>query len=93
MGLLGMRGALAWNESPVYINEQHEWNVEMWKCEGKVRPPSGFPLRDIGNNPFLQPYLTLSLSYERTRRGQRCTTMCAFGKWPRQFDFDSCDKI
>ena len=78
MGLLGMRGALAWNKSPVYINEQHEWHVEMCKCEGKVGPSSVFPLRDIGNNPLLQPYLPLSLSHERTRRGQRCTTICAF---------------
>lgn len=27
MSLSGMKGALAWNESPVIINEQREWHA------------------------------------------------------------------
>lgn len=50
----------------------------MCKCEGKPRPPNGFLLRDLGNNPILQPYLLLSLKHERMKRGQRCAAMCVY---------------
>lgn len=49
----------------------------MCKCEGKARPPSGFPLRDLGNNPLLQLYLLFSLKDER---GQGEAAMCVFDK-------------
>lgn len=52
----------------------------MCKCEGKVRPPSGFPPRDLGNNPLLWPYLLLSLKHERTSRGQQLAAMSVLCK-------------
>lgn len=45
MSLLGMKGALAWNENPVNINEQHEWHAGCVNAREKpghqVDSPSG----------------------------------------------------
>lgn len=81
MSLLGMKGALAWNERPVNINEQCEWHAWLCKCEGKAGPPSGFPLRDVGNNPLLQPYVLLSLKHERGRgEANAVLQLCVFDR-------------
>lgn len=60
---------------PLLLTSSVNGMLDVCKCEGKARPVRGFPLRDLGNNPLLQPYLLLSLKHERTRRCQHCATM------------------